>query len=75
MPRTLLYLSLAGLLSLGACQRSEVVPLPAQPVVVVSGQPGPPGQPGATGSTGNTGATGEMGKTGAPGKPASEPSN
>lgn len=62
-------LATSAMAGLTACNRPEVITVPAPapaPVVV----PGPAGPPGPAGTQGNTGAPGYDGSQGAPGKNA-----
>ncbi|MDO8248099.1 MAG: hypothetical protein Q7T78_00065 [Rhodoferax sp.] len=65
MNKSMLILTLFGALSLSACDRPNVVNVPATPTPTpVPGPTGPAGPQGATGSEGATGSTGETGKSG-----------
>ena len=63
-------LATSALGSLAACNRPEVITVPAPAPVVVPGPAGPAGPTGNTGSTGSTGAPGYDGSKGEPGKNA-----
>lgn len=58
--RSTLILALLATLTLAACDRPNVINVPATPVAV----PGPAGPQGATGSQGAAGSQGATGKTG-----------
>ena len=71
-----LLAALLAVLSLSACEKTTVVPAPANntptPVVIQPTEtvpvPGPAGAPGATGNTGAAGVTGAEGAPGAKGE-------
>lgn len=63
MNRSTLILALVATLALAACDRPNVINVPATPVAV----PGPAGPQGATGSQGATGTQGDVGTQGATG--------
>ncbi|MBC7919063.1 MAG: hypothetical protein H7Y28_14765 [Rhodoferax sp.] len=79
MNHTILITALFAAISLSACDRPNVVNVPATPVAV----PGPTGATGATGSQGASGSEGTPGATGKSGDgttvivmpPASAPAN
>ncbi|MGK2941246.1 MAG: hypothetical protein ACSLFJ_06150 [Immundisolibacter sp.] len=82
MNRPMLILTLFATLGLGACDRPNVVNVPA----AAPGAPGPAGPQGETGyqgSKGDSGETGDAGKSGEgstvivlpPAEPAQEPAN
>ena len=58
MNKSMLILALFGAVGLSACDRPNVINVPATPVAV----PGPAGPQGATGATGSTGQAGKAGE-------------
>ena len=63
-------LATTAVASLAACNRPEVITVPAPAPVVVPGPAGPAGPAGTQGTQGNTGAPGYDGSKGEPGKNA-----